>query len=67
MLKHVFIGVAAGTAALFLITACAEESAENTQTQATETSVGSNQQGANVMQQPVDFSTPEQIIAKMKR
>jgi succinate dehydrogenase/fumarate reductase flavoprotein subunit len=61
MLKHIFISLATGTAALFLITACAEESAESTQTQATKTSVESNQQGASIMQQPVDFSTPEAV------
>jgi hypothetical protein len=48
--------------ALFLITACAEDSSE-TSAMATdvENSQGSSQQSTNVMNQPVDFSSAEAV------
>jgi len=61
MFKNIFLSVAAGTATLLLVTACAEESGESTQTPAMEATVESKQQAAGIMQQPVDFSTPEAV------
>jgi succinate dehydrogenase/fumarate reductase flavoprotein subunit len=61
MFKNIFLSIAAGTAAMFLVTACAEESEQTTQAQTMEASVESNQQEVSIMQQPVDFSTPEAV------
>lgn len=58
MFKKLFITISAGSMALFLITACAEETNEST---AMESSLDTGHQDASIMNQPVDFSSPEAV------
>jgi hypothetical protein len=76
MVKNIFLSLAAGTAAMFLVTVCAEESEQSTQAQAMEASnamqyimvydlsLGKNEEK---LHKKLNGRTPEQIIAKMKR
>ena len=65
MHKSLFTSLAAGTMALFLISACAEDSKgtdnPTAQASATENTAAANDQGDSIMDQPVDFSTPENV------
>jgi len=66
MIRKLFVTMTAGSLALFLITACAEDTtATSDATPTTENSAGSGQQDASLMNQPVDFSSPEAVEATM--
>lgn len=62
MFKKLLITFAAGSMTLFLITACAEDSSdENTVESSSQNGQSSAQQDASLMNQPVDFSSPEAV------
>lgn len=66
MRKSLFTSTTAGIMTLFLMTACGEESkdtvtAENTKVLATETTGETGSRDDSIMDQPVDFSTPENV------
>ena len=61
MFKNLFITISAGSLALFLVTACAEDTGETNQANTTATTAESDQQDATLMNQPVDFSSPEAV------
>lgn len=66
MYKKLFASIVAGTMALFLVNACAEDSNDAKVATQAETSVAekANNDGAqsdSIMDQPVNFSTPENV------
>ena len=67
MCKKLLTIISAGTMALFLVTACAEESETANSTVATknglssEKAADSSNQSDSLMNQPVNFSTPEDV------
>jgi hypothetical protein len=68
MCKKLLTIISAGTMALFLVTACAEESEDANSTAAekgelsSEKVADSGNQSNSLMNQPVNFSTPEDCI-----
>ena len=67
MFKKVLITISTGAMALFLISACAEETGDLSATATgAESSQSSSQQDATVMKQPVDFSSPEAFEKTMQ-
>ena len=65
MRKTLFTSIVTGTMALFLVNACAEDSNDTEavakQVVVTEDATGSGEQGNTIMDQPVNFSTPEDV------
>jgi hypothetical protein len=67
MCKKLLTILSAGTMALFLVTACAEESEVTNSTVATKSELSSEKvtdsgnQSDSLMNQPVNFSTPEDV------
>ena len=62
MLKKLILTISAGIMTLFLIAACAEDSSEvGTKESTVENIQNPEQADAGVMNQPVDFSTPEAV------
>ena len=67
MCKKLLTIISAGTMALFLVTACAEESEDANSTAAekgdlsSDTVADSGNQSNSLMNQPVNFSTPEDV------
>ena len=65
MRKTLFTSITTGIMALFLMNACADDSndaeAVAKQVVVTEDATGSGEQGNTIMDQPVNFSTPEDV------
>jgi hypothetical protein len=65
MFKKLFISMSAATIAIFLVTACAEEANDASQATVAGSNIDTNQppgqQDVTLMNQPVDFSSPEAV------
>jgi len=77
MSKTLFISITAATLALFLVTACAEDNkgtevtgqtgAQTEPASATEKTAVTGKQDSSVMNQPVNFSTPENVEKSLQK
>jgi hypothetical protein len=71
MRKTLFISIATGTMALFLMNACAEDSNDTDavakQVVATEDAGTTDAPGSAIMDQPVNFSTPEDVENSLQK
>ena len=68
MHRTLFTSVTAGVLALFMVTACAQDS-KGTETTAEQVSVTAETSGQaeSAMDQPVDFSTPENVEKSLQK
>jgi hypothetical protein len=71
MRKTLFTSIATGTMALFLMNACAEDSTDTEavakQVVVTEDATTTGDQGNTIMDQPVNFSTPEDVEKSLQK
>jgi hypothetical protein len=71
MRKTVFTSIATGTMALFLMNACAEDSNDTEavveQVVMTENAGTTVEQGSDIMDQPVNFSTPGDVEKSLQK
>jgi len=61
MFKKLLIAMSAAITTLFLVTACAEDATDAQTTHSPEPATETAQQDVGVMNQPVDFSSPEAV------
>ena len=71
MSRNLFASITAGTMALFLVTACAEDSKDAAAATGpgvvTEAPGNSGDTSGSIMDQPVDFSTPENVEKSLQK
>ena len=71
MRKTLFTSITTGIMALFLMNACAEDSNDTEavakQAVVTEDATGTGEQGNAIMDQPVNFSTPEDVEKSLQK
>ena len=71
MHRTLFTSIVTGTMALFLVNACAEDSNDTEavakQVVVTEDAAGAGEQGNTIMDQPLNFSTPEDVEKSLQK